>query len=226
MTKIRKKFYSFFKYFMYIFLDFFTNIFFHIKNYKIKKSNEILITRIDNLGDFVVSLNILKKIREKIKKNPTFQNVKITFLCNDFLVELAKKTNLFDEIISVDAKKIFFGDNLLEISLNFENLAYRCKKLLKLKQKKYIKIIHLNNKYMTSFLLKNLYADKKIGMFDKIGKKNLNKFINKFYDKYIEIPDKNELKKLTYFFNKMFDGNIVTAPPSINFNINSKKHFI
>jgi ADP-heptose:LPS heptosyltransferase len=207
--KLKKILFTLLKFYIYIILDFMVNFYFFFKNIKPLKKDKILLTRIDNLGDFVISINFFKEIRKQ------FKNEYIVFLCSDMVFDLAKKLDYFDEVISVDSKKIFFGDTLLDLKFNFNNLIYRFKKIIELKKIKYKKIIHLNNKYTTSFLLKNLYADEKIGMYDKTANKVLNKIISRFYDKYLEMPFQNELKKLSYFLGLILNQKFFSVFPNL-----------
>src|SRR5574344_2522097 len=129
--KLKKILFTLLKFYIYIILDFMVNFYFFFKNIKPLKKDKILLTRIDNLGDFVISINFFKEIRKQ------FKNEYIVFLCSDMVFDLAKKLDYFDEVISVDSKKIFFGDTLLDLKFNFNNLIYRFKKIIELKKIKY-----------------------------------------------------------------------------------------
>ncbi len=206
------------KIFLYLFIDFFISIAFLLK--KTKNTNKILLTRIDNLGDFIVSLEFINETIKELKKEE--KNIKIVFLCNDFLKNFINSLNIFDEVISVNLDKIFLSNDNFKIKITLKNIIYRIKNIWKFKKIKFKKIIHLNNKYTSHFLIKNFYSDEKISFF--YSKNILNLFLKKFYTQYFNIKETNEIKKLNIFYNKIFDKKIDFSIPTLelkNFNLNA-----
>lgn len=110
---------------------------------------EILILKIDAIGDFLVWLSAAKLYREIF---PT-SKFSIKLVCNPNCVSLAKQNLDFDEIVAYDRKKYML------------NLKYRLFIFNKLSEKKYEKIIyHAPSREYASgdLLIKKLVAKEKI----------------------------------------------------------------
>lgn len=211
---LKNKFKIIFKCYLYLLIDSFVNLYFFIFVQSNKtKTNKILLSRIDNLGDFICSLEFINKTIYEFKKK--YKNKKIVFLCNKFLEDFIKSLNIFDEVISVDADKIFFGNSIFKIKINFRNIIYRIKTLITLKKTNYEIIIHLNDKYTTLFLLKNFFSKNKFSFF--YSKNFINSFLNIFYKNFFHINETNEIKKLNIFYNKIFNKEINFNLPTLTF---------
>lgn len=84
-------------------LVYFSDFFYSPKKPETTSQKNILIVRTDLLGDFIIWLNGLKFIAEKYRA----QGYKVMLLANEAWEPIAKKTNLFDDIISISRKKYF-----------------------------------------------------------------------------------------------------------------------
>ncbi|MDR0675851.1 MAG: hypothetical protein LBF97_02285 [Elusimicrobiota bacterium] len=209
---LKKRLFILLKLIAYFFIDNFADIYFLLFHRKIEKSNKILIIGDQQIGDFILSLNSLKEYKG------TFKNNKIVLLCNENLVDLARKTNYFDEIISINTNKIYLGNSFLRIDFSLENFIYRFKKLLELKKINYKKILNPTNLFYVSMLIKNLNAEEKIGVFDK--NKYLGNFFNIPYTTLVKLDLKNELNDFAKFF-RIISGQkkFLSGLPTFDFEI-------
>ena len=64
-----------------------------------KVSSDVLLVRIDAIGDFVVWFSSLELLKSH------FEGTKIHLVCSPIVVELAKSLNFFDSVTSVEAKR-------------------------------------------------------------------------------------------------------------------------
>ncbi|MBP1646054.1 MAG: glycosyl transferase family 9 [Bacteroidetes bacterium] len=83
----------------------------------------ILLTRLDNIGDFILWLDSAKEYKKHCK-------CKIVLLCNNSCYEIAKVLPYFDDLIPVNTKKLIF------------NLLYRIKIFYPICKRKFQKIIN------------------------------------------------------------------------------------
>ncbi len=191
---LKKRFFIFVKLFVYFLLDSLASLLFFLRNEKTAKANEILIIASQQLGDFIIQLETLKKFKSE------FKDAKIILLCADFLVDLAEKTKYFDSIITININKLFLGSSILKLDLRPINLIYRLQKLLELKRKKYKKIINPSNLFYVSILVNSLNSDEKIGVLDR--NKYLGNLFNLPYTKLVKLESQSELINFAKFFRE------------------------
>lgn len=176
-----------------------------VKNSKSIESNQILLIRTDNIGDFILWLWEAQKLKEVLK------DIKITLICNSVYSKLAEETKYFDKVIPLDIKKYNF------------NLKYKINFLRELNKQKYKKIINPVNSrsVLTESLVKNLEAVEKIGNYgdDTSLNKYLLKVSSKNYTKIFKenIAIREELLKNLSFYNWCFNKKTELKKPIINF---------
>ena len=191
---------------------------------KPKSKSDILILRTDNIGDFILWLDSASQIRKRLNGN-------ITLLCTSAVASIAKNVSYFDEIITLDTKKMFF------------NPIYRFKLLKKLRTKRYDLILNplfSRDYFIGDTIVRNVCAKRKIGFgqdykntesrFVKLisDKKKRSKILTKllsksngFYSSLIETDkeDKMELKRNAEFVSKFFDCDFKASLPELCFEI-------
>ena len=176
-----------------------------VKNSKTIESNQILLIRTDNIGDFILWLWEAQKLKEVLK------DIEITLICNSVYSKLAKETKYFDKVIPLDIKKYNF------------NLKYKINFLRELNKQKYKKIINPVNSrsVLTESLVRNLEAVEKIGNYgdDTSLDKYLLKVSAKNYTKIFKenIAIREELLKNLSFYNWCFNKKTELKKPIINF---------
>lgn len=84
--------------FFYLILD--SAVLFEKKN---KKNTDIVIVRVDAIGDFILWIPSAQKIKE------LYFDRKIILICSQVVGELARSTDLFDEILEINLKKFVFN---------------------------------------------------------------------------------------------------------------------
>lgn len=158
-------------------------------------------------------------------------NGNITLLCTSAVASIAKNVSYFDEIITLDTKKMFF------------NPIYRFKLLKKLRTKRYDLILNplfSRDYFIGDTIVRNVCAKRKIGFgqdykntesrFVKLisDKKKRSKILTKllsksngFYSSLIETDkeDKMELKRNAEFVSKFFDCDFKASLPELCFEI-------
>lgn len=197
---------------------------FFLRFIKPKSKSDILILRTDNIGDFILWLDSASQIRKRLNGN-------ITLLCTSAVASIAKNVSYFDEIITLDTKKMFF------------NPIYRFKLLKKLRTKRYDLILNplfSRDYFIGDTIVRNVCAKRKIGFgqdynntesrFIKLisDKKKRSKILSKllsksngFYSSLIETDkeDKMELKRNAEFVSKFFDCDFKASLPKLCFEI-------
>lgn len=97
------------------FLIFFIPNFFHRKDLNSKWINNILITRLDNIWDMVLTTSFIKNIRYN------FPNSKITILCRPCQKHIIKNFDYIDEIITYDAFWFWWKDTIKDLYFIIKN---------------------------------------------------------------------------------------------------------
>ena len=103
-----------------------------IHNSLLDKKPSVLVVRLDNIGDFILWLPSVVKIRKK------YNDQSLILVANKNFAELAKDTGYFDQVIAVDVRKFIL------------NIFYRCQvisKIIKLNTK-----VAIQPNYSRSFL--------------------------------------------------------------------------
>ncbi len=156
------------KYIIYISISFF-DFLICINHYKKIKKNIILV-KLDNVGDFILWVDLAYSIRNFHKKEH------ITLLCNSSVKDLALNLKLFDEVITIDQ------------SLFAKNIFYRINKIQILSQYCYQSLYH--STYSRDFIVSDclvrlLSSRNKYGLFgdNKNQSSFLKFFSNKWYTK-------------------------------------------
>ncbi|MBR5254265.1 MAG: glycosyltransferase family 9 protein [Bacteroidales bacterium] len=191
---------------------------------KPKQNADNLILRTDNIGDFILWLDSASQIRKRLNGN-------ITLLCTSAVASIAKNVSYFDEIITLDTKKMFF------------NPIYRFKLLKKLRTKRYDLILNplfSRDYFIGDTIVRNVCAKRKIGFgqdynntesrFIKLisDKKKRSKILSKllsksqkFYSFLIEADKENkmELKRNAEFVSNFFDCDFKASLPKLCFEI-------
>lgn len=177
-----------------------------VKNSKAIESNQILLIRTDNIGDFILWLWEAQKLKETLK------DTKVTLICNSIYSKLAEETKYFDKVIPLDIKKYNC------------NLKYKINFLKELNKQKYKKIINpINSRcVLTESLVRNIEGIEKIGNYG--DDTSLNEYLlgvsarnyTKIFKENIII--KEELLKNLSFYNWCFYEKTKLRKPIINFN--------
>lgn len=139
------------------------------------EKRELLLIEFSNIGDFVLKLGSIKKMKENQKTK------KIDLICDISCKKIAQKTEYFDEIIAVDRRKFL------------RKLIYRYQILKKLKKLNYEIIINLfysRNIFSDDWIIKNITSEKKIGLIGDNINSNFYMISNKWYTQLIETPKK------------------------------------
>jgi ADP-heptose:LPS heptosyltransferase len=194
----------------------------------LKIENSILISKLDNIGDFIIWLDSASEY----KKN---YEAKIVLLCNQSCFEIAKAFPYFDEIIHVNTKKMLF------------NPFYRLKLLYPLSKRKFQKIInpiYSRDYFLQDITIKHLRAFEKIGFygnyinttsilrgmgFESINLESKTKKIhlnaNQFYS--MLIPSKEgiimELNRSSEFIRGLFNNNFQSSLPNLDLKFEEYK---
>lgn len=170
----------------YILVFFLDNI---IKSGKVSKFyGEIILVKLDNIGDFIIWIKFAKSIKTYYK------NEKITLVCHKNVKDLASNLNLFDKIIEIDQP------------LFCRNLIYRIRKIKVLTKYSYGKVLH--STYSRCFLCSDsivriLYARKKFGFFgDNNNQSKFLKMISNCW--YTNLFPSKEILMHEYYRNDEF----------------------
>ena len=171
------------------FFSFLSNIImsFFIRNNGNKCKNTIVIVRTDGIGDILIWLSEIERIKKRYK------NKKLVLITNESIVSLIKNINLFNEVIGINVN-------------NFNRkLIYKYQTLKKLKKNRYEVLI--NPTYSRSIasegIALNINADWKITNSGDLS--NINKIeqkISNFY--YDEIINTTQKDKSEFFYNNLF----------------------
>ena len=174
----------------YLLLFFVDNI---IKSRKVNKFyGEIILVKLDNIGDFIIWIKFAKSIKL------FYKNEKITLVCHKNVKSLASKLNLFDKIIEIDQ------------SLFCRNLIYRIRKIKVLTEYSYGKVLH--STYSRCFICSDsivriLNARKKLGFFgDNINQSIFLKMISNYW--YTSLFSSKEILMHEYYRNDEFLSNL------------------
>ena len=167
-----------------------------------KENEDILIIRIDGIGDFFIWLNTIKYYKI------IYPNRKLTLLCSNAVKSIAEELNFFDEIITIYREKFI------------RNYKYRYEELKKFSKKKYnllLSPIYSRDFFSLDWLVKSIESKEKIGFLgDTVNIKSfLKKISNKWYTRLVSINLESsvELEKSYIFLNEISDLKIV---PKIN----------
>ena len=159
-----------------------------LKPIPFKKENSVLIMRLDAIGDSIIWLDSAKEFKKH------FPNNHLILLCNVVWKEIAKNLPYFDEVITIDKNKFF------------KNLIYRLKMLVRLKKRKFEKIIHSaysRDFFVTDALIRNLRANEKIGSVGNYEQteSTLRRLLPNFKQKSFELK-----KQADKFYTKLIDS--------------------
>lgn len=205
LLNILKKSISYFSNFI---IFFFIDCLLIKKNSSFKENEDILIVRIDGIGDFFIWLNTIKYYKI------IYPNRRLTLLCSNAVKSIAEELKIFNEVITIDREKFI------------KNYKYRYQELEKISKKKYnlvLSPIYSRDFFSLDWLIKSIAAKEKIGFLgDTVNIKGfLKKISNKWYTKLISFNLDNsiELEKNYIFINEI--SNLKIAP-----QINSILNFI
>lgn len=190
----------------------------------------ILLTRLDNIGDFILWLDSAKEYKKKY-------DYKIVLLCNNSCYEIAKALPYFDEIIPIDKKKLIF------------NPLYRIKIFYPICKRKFQKIINptfSRDYFSQDITIRNIRAKEKIGfdgnytnttavlkgigVYSKEIVLNTNKLklkANKFYSKLVPAKEEimMELNRNSEFIRGFLNNEFRSSLPSLSFSCDLYKSF-
>lgn len=199
LLNILKKSISYFSNFI---IFFFIDCLLIKKNNSFKENEDILIVRIDGIGDFFIWLNTIKYYKI------IYANRRLTLLCSNAVKSIAEELKIFNEVITIDREKFI------------KNYKYRYQELEKISKKKYnllLSPIYSRDFFSLDWLVKSIDAKQKIGFLgDTVNIKGfLKKISNKWYTKLISFNLDNsiELEKNYIFINEISNLKIT---PQIN----------
>lgn len=199
LLNILKKSISYFSNFI---IFFFIDCLLIKKNSSFKENEDILIVRIDGIGDFFIWLNTIKYYKI------IYPNRRLTLLCSNAVKSIAKELNFFNKIKTIDREKFI------------KNYKYRYEELKKFSKKKYnllLSPIYSRDFFSLDWLVKSIEAKEKIGFLgDTVNIKGvLKKISNKWYTRLIltNLENSVELEK-NYIFLKEISNLRIT--PKIN----------
>jgi ADP-heptose:LPS heptosyltransferase len=193
------KLYIFFyiKYFFYKITNLIVNIVF-LKINK-SKSNDLIIIKTDNIGDYVLFRNFLPEIR----KDKRFKNSKITLVANETCKDIVNEFDIkyINHVVFINRKKFLY------------NLIYRIKLLIKLRSSNYHSLIcpiYSRDFFICDWISNWIFSQKKISFAgDDSNQLQIQKKIsNPWYDDLFEHRSKENIfefennKKLIEFFLK------------------------
>ncbi|MGL5963176.1 MAG: glycosyltransferase family 9 protein [Fusobacteriaceae bacterium] len=203
---------NFIKYLVYLFHSIF------YKTIKLKKEDfekkEIIIVKIDLIGDFIIWLSSAEILRKK------YINKKITLICSSSNVEIAKKSNFFNEVIGIDDKKFKF------------NLKYRLNELKKIKRIKAEMVINPNysrDALGSDWIVRIINSEVKVGMVGDSSNtsQRLKKRTDLWYTKLVKTEQvmKHEVERNFEFLSNFFMESINPKISNLSFLIdkNQKK---
>lgn len=196
-----------------------------------KKEDSIVILKLDAIGDMVIWLDVAEEIRR------VYNDKKIVLICNKVCLPLVNKLNLFDEIITVDKRKLLF------------NIGYRINFIKKIAGRKFSKLInpvYSRDYFFQDILIKLIRADEKIGSAGDYSNNNniiagfisnisdIEKISNKlklegdkYYDKLFEVSSANIMEKTRNadFCRKCINPNFKSYIPQLYFDLPSLNDF-
>ncbi len=171
------------------------------------KSKELLIIKIDQIGDYVLFHNFL----EEVKKSELYKDYKITFLGNIINKELAETfdKDFVDRFIWVNKK---------------ESLKKPLKlfKIISLVSKKFNIVINAtySRDVLSGLLIKSSQAKIRVGFNDKniCCSKLEKRKSDKWYNKIIDIEKKTvfEFYRSREFFSKILDADLTIKKPFLD----------
>lgn len=176
------------------FFSFLSNIImnFFIRNNGNKCRNTIVIVRTDGIGDILIWLSEIERIKKRYK------NKKLVLITNESIVSLIKNINLFNEVIGINVN-------------NFNRkLIYKYQILKKLKKNRYEVLINpiYSRSIASEGIALNINADWKITNSGDLS--NINKIEQKisnfYYDEIINITQKD---KSEFFYNNLFTNLLI-----------------
>ena len=198
----------------------------NLVNNKENQSTDIILLRLDAIGDFVIWLDSAKAYKE------IYQGEKITLLCNACNKEIAKKVNIFDEVLSINIDKF-----LIYISYRRECAVWLSKRQFKrLIQTVYSRTIEMDT------IASMIPAEEKIAMEADITGNNISRFIASYKTKkladsvYTQLLTsdptwKMEISRNADFVRHLglsgFKGNVTKLPyMNVTINLPEKRYYI
>lgn len=211
------------KRFLKKFLFVFINAFFFIKKLRSKDNfPNILLIRLDSLGDYILFRNFIPELQ----KSSRFANHKLTLLGNEKWKEIAESldNDYMDDFIWIDPKDL----------MNFKKCFHLLNNISKRKFRYIINPTISRSFYIDDLLIKSLDAKIKIGCsgdYFNISVTEKRKS-DKFYDELIEIDNekKFEFYRNKDFFEKLLQRKIelekpfINLPDNFNDNLNENKY--
>jgi ADP-heptose:LPS heptosyltransferase len=197
----------FIKFFLHNIIDFLVLLQCRIKNQVRHNIKQILLIRLDAIGDYILFRNFI----EVLKRDSKYSDYRITLLGNIVWKDLAENLdkNYIDNFIWIDIKKFS------------RNLFYRYKKMIEIIPNNYELLIHptYSRTYDADKIVNVVNAKIKIGSIGDFS--NIKKWQKKISDKYytLLIPAKKEIMFEFYrnkeFFGKLLDEEIKISKPCI-----------
>ncbi|MGL5278850.1 MAG: glycosyltransferase family 9 protein [Cetobacterium sp.] len=191
----------------FLLIDFIINL---TKKNEIER-REILVVEFANIGDFILKIVSLKKLKKENKDK------RMDLICDISCKSIAERTGYFDRVIGIDRKKFL------------RKIYYRYSVLKKLKKQEYeisINLFYSRNIFADDWIIKNIKSKEKIGLLGDNVNRNFYKISNNWYTKLIKTPEqilfetertnllvrelinlkfKNEYSDITNFFNDEFE---------------------
>jgi ADP-heptose:LPS heptosyltransferase len=184
----------FIKFLLHNIIDFLVFLQFRIGNKIGKNTKQILLIRLDAIGDYILFRNFI----EVLKRNSKYSDYKITLLGNIVWKDIAENLdkNYIDNFIWIDIKKFS------------RNLFYRYKKMIEIISNNYELLIHptYSRTYDADKIVNMVNAKIKIGSIGDLS--NIKKWQKKISDKYytLLIPSKKEIMFEFYRNKEFFEG--------------------
>lgn len=172
-----------------IFYDYFVILYY--KKNKTKKTNKLVMVKVDALGDFILATNPLLMIKE-IKKN------KPIGILNESMKSYYGLKEFFEDVIFVNTFKYI------------SNLNYRLEINKIISRQKYDVAINLHqsrNILLDDSIMRNIDSDNKYGHEpDKINYRKIYSYITKkWYTKTLKRKSFNEIENNNLLINELFD---------------------
>lgn len=174
------------------------------------RTNTILITRLDSIGDYILFRNFLKILKNSKK----YKDYSITLCGNIIWKDIAKTfdSGIANDFIWIDRKKFY------------SNMFYKYKILKNIYKRGFeVAIDSAYNREIlySDIIIKASAANKKIGSSGSLDKHAVWKrklFSNSFYDLLIEQADENlfEFNRNKEFFEKVLEEKISITKPELN----------
>lgn len=145
-----------------------------------KRKNEVLIVRLDLIGDFVIWLDSARAYRE------LFPDQKIVLFANSAWAELATQFDYWDEVIFVNASRLRAND------------SYRLKQLLKMRRRGFSVAIQptYSREYVADLVIRATGAVKRIAPQGNLSNIALEKKVlsDKWYTHLVDLHDQPEIE--------------------------------